>query len=249
MSEFIDEAISFYANHIPCPQDFADRITYEELDGIDFFNRVKERTGDDSLSDLDSIYIKDEESGTCHFFIKDTVSFQKNNFCLEVLYSQLSNILIGEDRELQAMARRFDNFLFRKAKEGLMAYLSFYAIYLSQFAMSLKYAGSDENLYGEEESKRLGTEILKQALEKKDISQDERMSMVFYAFSKISLYEEDEGVYDLRQFIGKEPLKNPIQQMYSLLAGKSIYDTTIWDLVMLQNASRKVHNLLCQEEF
>lgn len=248
MSQFIDDALLFYADHTAFPFSLEEKITYEELDGFDFFNRVKEKTGDDSLSDLDSVYIKDEENGKFHFLIRDTVAFQKNNFSLEVLYSQISNISLEEDKHLRQTMKRFNNFLFRKAYRGMKTCLSFYAIHLSQSVMSIKYADSKENPYNEEESKRLGADILKQALEKENISRDERMSMLFYALAKISVYEKNEGIYDIRPFIKDELLKKPVQQMYALLAGKQIYDVTAWSLGRLENISKKVYSLLPQEE-
>ena len=69
------------------------------------------------------------------------------------------------------------------------------------------------------------------------------MSLLFYAFAKISLSEENQNhLYNLKSVIKNENLKNNIQKLYEIFSCKGFKDITIfqfYEIDKLMNSIRE----------
>lgn len=253
MSQYIDDAISFFEYDLGINLVNEIGIKYEVLDDIDFFNKCKEETGDSDLSDFLVLAVpKNEEDMNLLLLINDYIDKYQDNYGLEILYSQLSTAYINNIEDLALIKSKYDNAFLRKAAYGIEFWEEYFSIYLTQCVMRDKNMDSEDedNPYNEKNALKIGLNFLNKSITSSSKTIEQRISLLLYSFGKIVIAKpiDDKKIYNLKPFIANEKLKEPIQNLYSILISKSFEELTLFHFLRIYKLTNKIINVFKESE-
>lgn len=231
MSQYIDEVIDFYETTLKMDVMENSRVKYKILDDIDFFNACKKETGSDELSDFLVLSIpKDKPDMKILLIINDYLERNRDNYGLEILYSQLSLIYVNDNPKIKDIENKCNNFIFKNAIPGIECWKDFFAVFCTQYALQIKNKDSDEenNPYEAKQALKIGINFLNKAITDPNKTIDERISLLLYSFAKLAVLEEKKDeARDLRPFVNIPQLKKSIQKLYEILSCIGFDDLTM----------------------
>lgn len=248
MSQYINESIEFFQEMLNVNLMDELNIKYKVLDDIDFYNECKKETGSDKLSDFLVLSIpKNEEDCNILLLINDYLEYNRDNYGLEILYSQLSTIYLDYNETINLYKEKYKYLPIKKRIiRGVEYWKEYFSIYFTQTVLqekNIENIDDEDNPYNNKKSLKIGLNFLNKALTATDKTQEERMSLLFYAFAKISLSEENQNhLYNLKSVIKNENLKNNIQKLYEIFSCKGFKDITIfqfYEIDKLMNSIRE----------
>lgn len=250
MSKYIDESIAFYEEILEVNLMDNYVLDYKVLDDIDFFNECKKETGNIDLSDFLVISVP-RENNFYTLLINDYVENKKDNYGLEILYSQLSTIYLDTNYDVNEIIRKCKYPFLNRAIIGVEYWKEYYSIYLCQFVMRQKYldkVDDTENPYSYEKSLKIGLNFLNKALTSPNKSIDQRLSLMFYSFAKITMACNDKKIYDLKSIIKNKEIASYVQELFSMFSSKGFTELTILHFFRIRSIVFKIIKLLEREE-
>lgn len=233
MSQYVNEAIEFYQDILNVNLMDELNIKYKVLDDIDFFNECKKETGSTDFSTFLVLSIpKTDEECSILLLINDYLENNQDNYGLEILYSQLTNIYLNNNETINNLIKECRYLPFsKKTRKGIAFWKEYFSIYFTQTVLkeyNIEEIEDEENPYNPKKSLKIGLNFLNKALNSKNKSYEERLSLLLYSLAKISLSEDNaSNAYDLKTFIENENLKKPIQKIYECFSSKGFEDITV----------------------
>jgi hypothetical protein len=108
----------------------------------------------------------------------------------------------------------------------------------------------EDNPYNERKSLKIGLNFLNKAITSTSKTIEQRISLLLYAFGKIVIAkpQNDKKIYNLKPFISKEELKEPIQSLYSTLTSTSFTELTLLHFFRINKLVNQIVNILQTNE-
>lgn len=199
MDETIYDLIKYFFDSIDVNL-FDDILDIVILDDLDFYNEVKKYTNNLNLSEYLVLTIPPEENkdnNKYKLLIKDTLLGNNSSYGIEILYTQLSDIIASlSEVEEQIKKSCEKSYIFKNANIGYSMYREYTNIYTSQKLLSIYYSEltedhdlyNDEHAYSLSNSKKIASDIFNNINEKKYNVKD-NLSLMLYAFAKLMIYD------------------------------------------------------------